>query len=279
MSRRTVTGAVEVSGTGLFTGLASTLRVEPIAPGKGVVFRREDLPGDHPIPAESRFQVPAERRTALARDGHRVETVEHLLAAVIALGLDDLRLVLNGPEVPILDGSFIPFLRLLESAGVRVVDGAAPRVLIPSPLAVVDGDSRYWVEPADQLSVAVTLEYAEPVIGTQSAEWAGDLASFRREIAPARTFGFEREVAVLAARGAMQGAVAGSGLLLSNDRVLNGAARWPDEFARHKVGDLVGDLALLGARPRMRIRAHRPSHRGNIACVRAILSAAQIVEE
>ena len=160
-----------------------------------------------------------------------------------------------------------------------VEEGTARWVLIPSPLAVVEGDSLYWVEPADRLSVGVTLEYAEPVIGTQSAEWPGDLGSFRREIAPARTFGFDREVEVLAARGALQGAVAGSGLLLSNDRVLNGAAHWPDEFARHKVGDLLGDLALLGARPRLRIRAHRPSHRGNIACVRAILSAARIVEE
>lgn len=279
MSRRTVTRAAELSGTGLFTGQASSLRVEPVGPGGGVVFRREDLAGEHSIPAVAAYQIPTERRTTLGRNGQVVDTVEHLLAAVTVLGLDDVGLALSGPEVPIMDGSFTPFLQLLDSAGVRGEEGASRWVLITSPLTVVEGDSHYRVEPAEQLSVGVTLEYAEPVIGTQSAEWPGDLESFRREIAPARTFGFEREVEVLTARGAVQGAIAGSGLLLSSDRVLNGTARWPDEFARHKVGDLVGDLALLGGRPRFRIRAHRPSHRGNIACVRAILSAARIVEE
>ncbi len=279
MPRRTVARPVEVSGTGLFSGIAATLRVEPAPAGAGVVFRREDLGGGHLIPARAVCHVAAERRTALEHRGHRVDTVEHLLAAVNVLELDDAVLALNGPEVPILDGSFAPFLELLESAGVALASGEAGQATLAMPLRVTEGASEYLVAPADRLSIQVTLEYAEPVIGTQSAGWAGDRESFRRDIAPARTFGFEREVAMLTERGLLRGGSAGSGLLLSSDRVVNGSVRWPDEFARHKAGDLVGDLTLLGARPRVRIEARRPSHRGNIACVRAILAAARIPEE
>jgi UDP-3-O-acyl N-acetylglucosamine deacetylase len=279
MSRRTIARAVEAAGTGLFSGAAATLRIRPGPAGSGVVFVREDLAGAPRIPARADFHVPAQRRTALARDGGRVDTVEHLLAAVTALDLDDLELALGGPEVPIHDGSFLPFLNLLGSAGVVMRPGPVAWATLEAPLLVESGPSRYAITPAPRLNLRVTLEYAEPVIGTQSAEWAGDRDAFRREIGPARTFGFEREVEALGARGQLRGAAAGSGLLLSADRVLNGPARWPDEFARHKAGDLLGDLALLGARPRMRVEAHRPSHRGNIACVRAIQAAARIVEE
>lgn len=279
MPRRSLAHPAELSGTGLFTGARATLRVRPAPPGSGVVFFRADLGAGHPIPARAAFQVAAERRTALDSQGHRVDTVEHLLAAVSALELDDVHLVLDGPEVPILDGSFEPFLDLLDGAGLEQREGPVARVVLGSALTVTEGPSRYAVEPAGQRSLQVTLEYAEPVIGTQSAEWAGDPASFRREIAPARTFGFEGEIAALQSRGGLDGATPGSGLLLSADRVLNGTPHWPDEFARHKAGDLLGDLVLVGARARVRIRAHRPSHRGNMACVRAILSAATIVEE
>ncbi len=279
MPRRTIAHPVEVSGTGLFSGIAATLRVRPAPPGAGVVFLREDLGGGQPIPARAAHHVPAERRTALERQGHRVDTVEHLLAAVQVLEIDDVVLALNGPEIPILDGSFAPFLELLESAGVALTDSEPATLTVAGPLRITEGASDYLVEPADRLSVRVTLEYAEPVIGTQSAWWAGDREAFRREIAPARTFGFEREVSALSGRGLLRGAAAGSGLLLAPDRVVHGRPRWPDEFARHKAGDLVGDLTLLGARPRLGIDARRPSHRGNIACVRAILAAARILEE
>lgn len=279
MPRRTLARPAELSGTGLFTGLATSLRMVPARPGMGVVFVREDLGGGHPIPARAEFHVPAERRTALQAQGHRVDTVEHLLAAATALELDDVSVVMNGPEIPIMDGSFTPFMQLIESAGLVAAEGTLDWALLGEPVTVTEGESVYFVEPAARLAISVTLEYAEPVIGIQSAVWQGDMESFRREIAPARTFGFEREVELLRSRGALQGATHSSGLLLSADRVLNGTARWPDEFARHKAGDLLGDLALLGARARVRIRAQRPSHRGNIACVRAILSAARIVEE
>lgn len=279
MPRRTVARPVEVGGTGLFSGIAATLRVRPAPPGAGVVFLREDLGGDRPIPARAASHVPAERRTALEHEGHRVDTVEHLLAAVSVVGLDDVVLALDGPEVPILDGSCAPFVALLESAGARLTEGRVERVTVAEALQLTDGASYYRVTPAERLSVEVRLEYAEPVIGVQAAAWAGDRESFDREIAPARTFAFEREVAVLTERGVLRGAAAGSGLLLSSDRVINGTARWADEFARHKAGDLVGDLSLLGARPGLRVEARRPSHRGNIACVRAILAAARIVEE
>ena len=208
-----------------------------------------------------------------------VATVEHFLAAVVAMEIEDLTVEVDGPELPILDGSFAPFVGLLQEAGARQHPAPTRWLLLDRSFEVSDGVSRYLVEPSVALSLRTMIAYAEPVIGRQSAELEVGAASFAHECAGARTFGFEAEVESLRERGLIAGASVESAILCSATAVLNTTLRWPNEFARHKLGDLLGDLALLGVRPRVRIVAERPSHRGNLTCMRALARAGRIVED
>ncbi len=277
--RRTIQRPAELAGTGLHTGAAVRLRLEPARAGDGIRFRRLDLVPAVEIPARLAAVEATDRRTVLGREGARVETVEHLLAAAAAAGIDDLHVLLDGPELPILDGSFTPYCELLEAGGVVEATGRRQRLVVDAPFEVEAGEARYEVAPSDACRLEVILEHAEPVIGHQRAAYASDGESFATAIAPARTYGFLAEVAALQARGLLAGADAGAAIVLSATEPLNTTLRWPEEFARHKVGDLLGDLALLGGPLRAAIRAWRPGHRGNIACARAIAARARLVEE
>ena len=250
------------------------MRIGPGLAGTGILFVQSGTP----IPAVLENVAATERRTALQFGTVRIETAEHLLAAAYALGVDDLRVTLDGPEVPIMDGSFEPFVELIDEAG-RVEQHGSPRLtVIDAAFDVVEGQARYRVEPADGYAVEVALDYTAPVIGMQSAGCVVTESVFRDEVARARTFGFLAEVETLRARGLLGGATADCAIVLGEDAVLNTTLRWPDEFARHKLGDLIGDLALLGSRLALRVSATRPSHRGNVVCARAIAAAARFLE-
>ena len=279
MSRRTIARRVESAGAGLHSGAEVRLALLPAASGEGIAFVRTDLADRPRIPALLGQVAATERRTALEAGGHRVDTVEHLLAAVYALGIDDLIVEVDGPELPILDGSFAAFVTLLDDAGAAPRSGGSRRAVLPGPLELTEGEARYRVLPAERFAVDVSLEYAAAVIGRQRVSCTVDPGSFRREIAAARTFGFVDEVAPLRAKGLLGGATLDCAILASEEAVLNTTLRWPDEFARHKAGDLIGDLALLGARLEARVEAIRPSHRGNIACARAIATVARFLED
>jgi UDP-3-O-acyl N-acetylglucosamine deacetylase len=279
MPRRTIARPVEVQGAGLHTGARAALRLEPGEPGTGIVFERRDLGRGHAILAGIDQVAATERRTALRNGPHRADTVEHLLAALYALEIDDLRVLLSGPEVPILDGSFAPFVELLDKAGRRERSGMTRRASLSTMLRVTEGDAIYRLEPSPVLSLCVTLAYVEPVIGRQRVGLTVTGDSFRAEVQGARTFGFLSDVDVLRARGLLGGASGDCAIVLDETSVLNTTLRWPDEFARHKAGDLLGDLSLIGARLALRVDAFRPSHRGNIACARAIARAARFTEE
>lgn len=275
MPRRTLGGFADVSGTALHTGGFVTVRLGPDEPGTGIVFRRIDLEGTPRVAARIGGVDVTERRTGLAQGGVRVETIEHLLAAAHALGLDDLAVDIDGPEPPILDGSFLPWLDALESAGIVDTPGDPAVLQVVEPFTVQAGDASYVVTAAPSLRITATIEWDHPVIGRQSASHEITPAVFRREIAPARTFGFMHEVEALQARGLLQGASPEMAVVLSDDAVATGDLRWTDEFVRHKIGDVVGDLALLGARVHAHIVAERPSHQGNIALATAIARRTQ----
>jgi UDP-3-O-acyl N-acetylglucosamine deacetylase len=247
--------------------------VSPAAPGSGLRLQS----GGVTIPIDAARRVPAARRTALSVDGARVDTVEHLLAAVSALGYDDLDLQVEGGEIPIGDGSFQPFVALLEEAGSRDDAGSKRVARIERELRLALGDAQYVVAPAETLLLDVTLEYPQPVIGRQRC--LASLAEFGEGIARARTFGFVSDIQRAQQHGELLGATTEAGIALEADRVVNTTLRWPDEPVRHKLGDLFGDLVLVGAPVRARITAIRPSHDGNFACVRAILDAARFLEE
>lgn len=274
MPRRTLAAAATVEGIGLHTGARCRVRFRPATGPTGVRFHRLDLPGSPVIPARIDQVTETERRTSLGAGTAAVHTVEHLLAAVAALGLSDLDIEIDGPEPPILDGSFAPYLDVLDAAGIRELPGVVPHYAVATPLTVSAGTSRYEVLPGRSFRLEVTVEWDHPLIGRQSGAWEVDAAQFRAELAPARTFGFLHEVEALRAKGLLQGGSTASAVVLDERTVVNGPLRWPDEFVRHKAGDIVGDLALLGGTIAATIRATRPSHQGNVALARAILRTA-----
>lgn len=275
-ARRSVERRAAVRGTGLHTGAATEAAFMPATAGQGVVFRRMDLDGKPEIPARLTEVDAVERRTAIGHGTSTVHTVEHLLAAVVAHEIDDVTVEVTGPEVPILDGSVQPYFQAITEAH-PVEVGGEPRVLtVQAPFTVTEGDSSYVVAPAKDFRVTVTIEWPHPLIGRQSGSYVVNAQTFERELAGARTFGFTSEVADLTAKGLIKGASEASAIVLDERGIANGGRlRWPDEFVRHKAADVVGDLALTGARIRAHIIATRPSHSGNIALAHALARAAK----
>jgi UDP-3-O-[3-hydroxymyristoyl] N-acetylglucosamine deacetylase/3-hydroxyacyl-[acyl-carrier-protein] dehydratase len=269
--QQTIREPVEVAGTALHAGVPSRMRCLPADPGRGIVFRRVDAPGAPEIPARVDRVVSVERGTALGANGAQVHTVEHVLAAVAAAGIDNLVIELDAPEPPALDGSAAPLFELLVRAGVQAQDAAA-RVWSPKePCTVTEGAARYAVLPGERYVVSAVIEFEHPLIRRQFASHPIEPETFRREIAPARTFGFLKDAEALRRMGLAKGANTENTIVLTADGILDDVPlRFSDEFVRHKILDLVGDLALVGCRLRAHVVAERPGHRGNVALARAL---------
>jgi UDP-3-O-[3-hydroxymyristoyl] N-acetylglucosamine deacetylase/3-hydroxyacyl-[acyl-carrier-protein] dehydratase len=268
--RRTIAAPVSVTGVGLHLGVACALEFRPAASGSGIVFQRRDLVGAAPIPAHADHAVLTERRTQLGAEPNAVHTVEHVLAAVHALEIDDLLISMDGPEPPIMDGSAGPFFEALQAAGSREQLGILRVGRLTKPVRVVDGQSVYEAHPAEALELAVEIDFPHPLIGRQRFGGRITTALFARDLAWARTFGFIREVEPLRALGLIKGASTQNAVVLDETGVVENALRSPDEFVRHKMMDCVGDLALAGMRLKARIVANKPSHRGTVLFVRAL---------
>jgi UDP-3-O-[3-hydroxymyristoyl] N-acetylglucosamine deacetylase/3-hydroxyacyl-[acyl-carrier-protein] dehydratase len=267
---------VSLRGTGLHTGAATEVTFLPAPAGRGIVFRRTDLPGKPEIPARLTEVEAVERRTALGRGECTLHTVEHLLAAVAVHEIDDLTVEVTGPEAPILDGSVRPYFDALVEAHPVEVGGVPVVLTVQAPFTVTEGDSSYVVAPAKDYRLTVTIEWPHPLIGRQAGSYEVTPEAFVRDLAGARTFGFTSEIAELQAKGLIKGASAASAIVLDDRGVVHGGTlRWPDEFVRHKAADVIGDLALTGARIQAHVVASRPSHRGNIALAWALSRAAK----
>ncbi len=277
MRRRSIRRAAGLTGIGLHTGATTEATFLPAEAGRGIVFRRTDLAGKPEVPARLTEVEAVERRTAIGKGEATIHTVEHVLAAVAAHEIDDLTIELSGPEPPILDGSVQPYFDALAKAEPVELEGADAAVLnVQAPFTVTEGDSAYVVAPAKGLRLTVTIEWPHPLIGRQAGSYEVTAESFGAELAPARTFGFTSEVAALQAKGLIKGASAGNAIVLDERGIASGGRlRWPDEFVRHKAADILGDLALTGARVRAHVVATRPSHGGNIALAWALARAGQ----
>ena len=262
--QRTLARSARLSGTGIHSGHPVTLVLEPAPPGHGIVFvARADDGREVEIPARREQVAATTRATTLARDGASVATVEHLLAAASALGIDNLRVALDGGELPVGDGSAVAFCEVLREAG--AVSQGEPRQVIRvlRPVRVEDGERMVEIEPASEgLGVDYTIDFPHPGIGRQHLRLpAIDGEVFHRELARARTFGFLADLEALRAAGLAGGAGLENTIVLDEREVVNPEGlRWPDEFVRHKVVDLLGDLALLGAPLVARVRVERGGH-------------------
>jgi len=271
-ARRTIRERAALAGIGLHLGRPCRLTFLPGRSGAGIVFRRTDLPGRPETPATAETAILAERRTQLGEGEGALHTVEHVLAAVVGAGLDDIVIEMDGPEPPILDGSARPFFDALRGAGVAENGGTTQELRLEQVVRLVDGESVYVVHPADQLEVEVSIDFAHPVVGAQTGRWRVTEEVFATELAGARTFGFVHEVEMLRAKGLIQGASTDNAVVLDERGVVGTTLRWPDEFVRHKALDVIGDLALAGQRVKARISAVRPSHRGTVTLVRELLA-------
>ena len=275
MKRATIAREASLEGMGLHLGVQCRLTFRPAPNGGGIVFRRTDLAGEPEIAAHVSHVGASDRRTQLGRGEEAVHTVEHVLAAVAGLGIDDVVIEMDGPEPPILDGSAGPFLRALRGAGLAPGLGEPEFLHLEEPLRIIDGASVYEAYPSDNLELDVTIDFPHPLIGRQSRSFTVTPASFETELSEARTFGFVEEVEALRGAGLIKGASLENTVVLNESEVLSGALRWSDEFVRHKALDCVGDLALAGGRVRARIVALKPSHRGTVTLVNEIVKAAR----
>ena len=258
----TLRGPAFVCGIGLHSGCPVQATLSPAPLGQGIAFVRADLPGRPLVRARTENALEATNQTVLVEDGKRIETPEHLLAALFSLGISDARVTLDAAEVPILDGSARPWIEAIESVGVEVSSSRLRRLCWARPIRLEAEGGSLSLAPASGFSIECAIEQAHPLIGRQRRTYRHDPACFVSEIAPARTFGLLSDVEALKKRGLIRGGSLDNAIVLDQDRVLNlGGLRFPDEFVRHKILDLLGDLALLGGVVEGRISAVNSSHR------------------
>lgn len=263
------------AGTGVHTGAYTRVSVRPAATGAGIVFVRTDVTDcDNVVPARGESVCKTQLGTVIGNAaGVTVATIEHLMAAFAMLGIDNAIVELDGPEMPIMDGSSEPFIRILDRAGVRVQDAARAYIEILDTVEVIDGDKRATLRPADGFEVAFEIVFDSAAIGRQSVDMAMDEQAFREELADCRTFGFLRDVEALRAMGLARGGSMDNCVVIDGDRVLNPEGlRRPDEFVRHKALDAIGDLYVLGGPMLGRFEGVCAGHGLNNALVRALLA-------
>ncbi|HRQ64041.1 MAG TPA: UDP-3-O-acyl-N-acetylglucosamine deacetylase [Xanthomonadaceae bacterium] len=276
LRQRTLAVAVAIDGIGIHSGRAVRLGLHPAAADAGVVFVRTDLPEGAGIVRATWDRVVNSRLHTLLGNatGATVSAVEHLMAALAASGIDNLRIVLDGPEVPILDGSAAGWMALIEATGTRPLSAPRQVIRVRRPVHVLAGEAWATVLPANDRRYSVSIDFAHPAIGRQRYDFRLDGAAFRRDIAPARTFGFLRDAAKLQAQGLALGGSADNAVVIGEAGVLNlDGLRFPDEFVRHKLLDLIGDLHLAGAPILGHVIAHRPGHALNHALLHALMTA------
>src|SRR5262245_24422613 len=258
-AQHTIRRQISCVGIGLHSGNKVNLTLKPAPADFGIRFRRTDL-GSHEVPATVQNLAGIQLATGLANNEVSVETVEHLLAALVSVGIDNLRIELNSPEVPIMDGSAAPFIYLIHEAGVQRLQTPRKYLKIVRPIALSRGDKRIALYPSDHFKVTYSISYDHPLLRHQSRTLRITEESFVEELAPARTFTFLKDVEMLRQNGLALGGSLDNAIVLGETGVLNNALRFEDEFVRHKILDAIGDLALVGYPVIGHLVAHRAGH-------------------
>lgn len=246
--RRTLARTVTRSGIALHTGKHTRVEISAAPLGEGISFFRADLEGRPRIQAAPHFVADTSRSTMLAHEGASVQTVEHLLASLFALGITDANIYVLGPELPILDGSALPFAEAIHDAGAVILGEAEPRLSLMDPIWIPQGNSFVSAIPSSELRFSCGIRFDQTPIGEQWASFLPADGHFAHTLAPARTFARVLEIEALRARGLIQGGSLDVALVCNETEWLNGPLRFPNEPARHKLLDWIGDLSLLGAR-------------------------------
>jgi UDP-3-O-[3-hydroxymyristoyl] N-acetylglucosamine deacetylase len=278
VQRQTIKSNVSITGIGLHSGIYTTVELQPAPAGSGITFVRADLQGLR-IPALQASTTALDHATTVGKDDVQVGTVEHLLSAIMACGITDVDIHIDGPEVPIIDGSALPFMHLIDAAGVRALGAELPMLRLREPVELVEGDKSIRLTPSNRLVIKYKIDFNHPVIGRESFQFDFGHDSFLKKIAPARTFGFMRDVEKLRAVGLARGGSIENAVVLDDRGVVNGPLRFKDEFVRHKILDLIGDLALIGRPLAGEITAYKAGHAMHSRFVAKILEAAARQEE
>jgi UDP-3-O-[3-hydroxymyristoyl] N-acetylglucosamine deacetylase len=264
--QRTIATSVVFVGIGLHSGERVRMRLKPAGANEGISLKRKDL-ATHQQLFVPRWDAVTDSTlcTTIGNQGDfNVSTIEHLLSALSALGIDNLQIELDGPEIPIMDGSALPFVEAFDNVGIRDLDAQRELIVVRRPVRMQHGDSWAELSPDPGQRVTVSIDFNAHDIGVQSFSLDVNPGTYRREIAPARTFGFAEDLMQLRRRGLALGGSIKNAILLRDGRVANlDGLRFRDEFVRHKVLDVVGDLALVGLPIIGQYRGNRPSHRLN----------------
>jgi UDP-3-O-[3-hydroxymyristoyl] N-acetylglucosamine deacetylase len=267
----TLAGSVEARGIGLHTAVPVQVRLMPAPPDTGYVFRRTDL-GGFEIPATVESVAHCSYATTLMRTGVMLSTVEHLLSALRGCGVDNAYVEVDNLEVPIMDGSSEAFAEMIESAGLVNQPAARRALLVREKVSAVSGNRSIRIEPADAYEIDCVIDFPHPLIGVQHRSVTLDNGSFAREIASARTFGFIEEVEALRRANLNRGGSLDNAIVLTRHGMMNETGlRWSDEFVRHKILDIIGDLALLGMTILGRVTAERSGHLLHAALMASLL--------
>lgn len=273
--QQTLRHAISCSGTGLHSGAAVSMTLRPAAVNSGIVFRRTDLGDAAPvIPATIDHVVDDRLCTAIGfRGGPAVATIEHLMAALRGMGVDNAEIAIDGPEVPVMDGSAAPFVFLLECAGLAAQSAPRRAIEVLRPVSVAKDGAEATLVPGIGFAAGCDIDFASRAIGRQSLTVALVNGTFKTDIARARTFGFAHEVDRLRAAGLARGGSLDNAVVVAGDTVLNDEGlRWADEFVRHKILDSIGDLYLAGAPIVGRFHGYRSGHALNHLLVRTLLA-------
>jgi UDP-3-O-[3-hydroxymyristoyl] N-acetylglucosamine deacetylase len=279
MNQRTIANPIEIVGIGLHKGVAVKLRLEPLEPNSGIVFFREDKQISIPLDVDS--VTDTKMATTISKNDSQVSTIEHFMSAVYAYGIDNLRVILDNNELPILDGSSISFCMLLNDA--KIIEQNAPKKImkITQKIEVKDGEKFASIEPSDKLIFDFKIDFKHPIISEQSYRFEFTKDNYIENIARARTFGFLQEVQYLRSIGLALGGSLENAIVLDDKKILNPEGlRFPTEFVRHKILDAIGDLSLLNMPIIGEYKAFASSHHLNHLLTKKILEehAYEIIE-
>ena len=245
MNQTTITKSVELVGIGLHKGSPVKLKLEPLDSNSGIVFHRSDV--NISIPLKPENVVDTKMATVIGKDGYVISTIEHMLSAVYAYGIDNLKIIVDADEVPVMDGSSASFCMLLDEAGIKELELPKKILRIKKDIEVVEGEKYVKLSPSPDLKYDFTIKFPHPVIKTQEYVLEFTKESYKKEISRARTFGFLHEVQYLRSKGLALGGSLENAIVLDDKKILNPEGlRFTDEFVRHKILDAIGDMSLIG---------------------------------